>query len=564
MLESSPAKPTHLTGLYVRNFLANFIGNFIVILLNIFTPLAVYENWKAFLWQGGWRGGWITIPIILALVSMFVIGLQSRIQRPISIVLRDIQSGKEPDAALLEKAKRRLVNLPFILGVTNLITWIVLTCLFMPLMYFLIDMTISSFFYGFFRLVMIGLVASFVSFFLIDAYSRDKLIPIIFPEGRLAVVRGTIKISILRRIRVLFGVGTNAPMVLLVGTIGFAVWEVQDYAISAGQFGKLVFAFALAVFFLFVSISFIINFLAGRSILLPVKEMRRVVARVRHGDFNQKVKVVSNDELGDLGDGINEMTAGLIERDQMRQSLYLAKEVQQALLPRSVPKIKGLDIASTSVYCDETGGDYYDFFITDNPDAGLINIVVGDVSGHGVSSALLMTTARAFFRQRTALPGQISDVVYDVNRLLAHDVADSGAFMTLFFLSIDRSNRRLSWVRAGHDPAVFFDPRSGNVEELRGSGMALGIDGQHAYEHYTREDLTAGQIILMGTDGIWEARNSKGEMFGKKTLYRIVKQYSDTDAKGLLTACLFALDKFRDGVKPEDDVTLVVVKVTPG
>ena len=563
MLESSPAKPTHLTGLYVCNFLANFIGNFIVILLNIFTPLAVYENWKAFLWQGGWRGGWITIPIILVLVSMFVMGIQSRIQRPISIGLRQLQSGNKLDAALLEKAKRRLVNLPFILGVTNLITWIVLTCLLMPLMYFLIAMTISSFFYGFFRLVMIGLVASFVSFFLIDAYSRDKLIPIFFPEGRLAVVRGTIKISILRRIRVLFGLGTNAPMVLLVGTIGFAVWEVQDYAISAGQFGKLVFVFALAVFFLFVSISFIINFLAGRSILLPVKEMRRVVAKVRHGDFNQKVKVVSNDELGDLGDGINEMTAGLIERDQMRQSLYLAKEVQQALLPRSAPKIKGLDIASTSVYCDETGGDYYDFFITDNPDPGLINIVVGDVSGHGVSSALLMATARAFFRQRTALPGQISDVVYDVNRLLAHDVADSGAFMTLFFLSIDRSNRRLSWVRAGHDPAVFFDPRSGNVEELRGSGMALGIDGQHPYEHYTREDLTAGQIILMGTDGVWEARNSQGEMFGKKTLYRIVKQYSDTDAKGLLTACLFALDKFRDGVKPEDDVTLVVIKVIP-
>jgi sigma-B regulation protein RsbU (phosphoserine phosphatase) len=92
--------------------------------------------------------------------------------------------------------------------------------------------------------------------------------------------------------------------------------------------------------------------------------------------------------------------------------------------------------------------------------------------------------------------------------------------------------------------------------------MALGIDGQHPYKHYTREDLIAGQIILMGTDGIWEARNSKGEMFGKKTLYRIIKQYSYTDAKGLLTACLFALDKFRDGVKPEDDVTLVVIKVT--
>jgi sigma-B regulation protein RsbU (phosphoserine phosphatase) len=287
-----------------------------------------------------------------------------------------------------------------------------------------------------------------------------------------------------------------------------------------------------------------------------------VVDKVHEGDFHEKVRVVSNDELGDLGDGMNAMTAGLIERDQMRQSLYLAKEVQQALLPRSNPQIKGLDIASASVYCDETGGDYYDFFMPDQPDAGRISIVVGDVSGHGISAALLMTTARAFFRQRSAMPGRISEVVSDVNRLLASDVADSGSFMTLFYLNIDLLNRRINWVRAGHDPAVFYDPRTGSVQELRGSGMALGIDGKHNYKQYSREDLAPGQIILMGTDGIWEAQNARGEMFGKDPIYRIIQQYSDTDAKGLLTACRYALDKFRDGVKPEDDVTMVVIKVT--
>jgi len=563
MMERPPAKSTRLTGLYGCNFIANFAGNFIVILLNIFTPLAVYQNWKAFLWQGGWLGGWTSVPIILIFVTMLVVGIQYRIQRPISTALGQLLSGEEPDARLLEKARRRLVNLPFILGLTNLILWIALTCLLMPLMYILIGMTVSSFFYGFFRLVMIGLIASFISFFLIDEYCRDKLIPVFFPGGQLAAVGGTVKISILKRIRVLFGIGTNAPMILLVGTIGFAVWEVQDWAISAGQFGKLVLTFAVAVYFLFVTISLVLNFLAGRSILLPVKEMKRVVDKVYSGDFHQKVRVVSNDELGDLGDGINEMTAGLIERDQMRQSLYLAKEVQQALLPRSNPEINGLDIASASVYCDETGGDYFDFFIPEQPDTGRISIVVGDVSGHGISSALLMTTARAFLRQRSALPGRIAAVVSDVNRLLTNDVADSGSFMTLFFLSIDRLNRKLSWVRAGNDPAVLYDPRTGVVEELRGSGMAMGIDGDHDYEQSTREDLAPGQIILMATDGIWEAQNSKGEMFGKETIYRIIRQYSDADANGLLTACLYALDKFRDGVKPEDDVTLVVIKVIP-
>lgn len=562
MMDRPSAKPIRLTGLYVLNFIANFTGNFIVILLNIVTPLTVYDNWKTFLWQGGWLGGWISVPIILLLVTTFVVVLQHRIQRPISISFRLLLSGKTPNALLLEKAKRRLVNLPTILWWVNFTLWVILTCILMPVMYALIDMTMPSFFYGFFRLVMIGLIAAFISFFLIDEYCRDKLIPVFFPGGKLSAVQGTVKISILRRIRVLFGVGTNAPMLLLVGTIGFAVWEVQDWAISAGQFGELVLTFALAVYFLFVTISFVMNYLAGRSILLPVKEMKRVVDKVEEGDFHQKVGVVSNDELGDLGDGMNEMTAGLIERDQMRHSLYLAKEVQQALLPRENPKIKGLDIASASVYCDETGGDYFDFFISEQPDGGRISIVVGDVSGHGISAALLMTTARAFFRQRTVLPGRISAVVSDVNRLLVNDVADSGSFMTLFFLNIDRLNRRINWVRAGHDPAVFYDPQTGSVEELHGTGMALGIDGNQSYEQYTREDLAPGQIILMGTDGIWEAQNSRGEMFGKDTIYRIIREYSDTDAKGLLTACQYALDKFRDGTRPEDDVTLVVIKVT--
>lgn len=558
MMRSHPAKPVRLTGLYLRNYAANLAGNFIIVTLNFFTPLAVYEDWKVFHYQGGW----ILIPVILVVIFSLSTGLQHLIQRPISIGLGQIASGEKIDMALQKRAERRLLNLPFIMGLVNLIVWVVFTCLFMPLMVFVIDMTISSFFYAFFRLVMIGLIASFISFFLIDEYCRNKLIPVFFPEGRLAAVPGTLKISILRRIRVLFPAGTNVPLILLVGTIGFAVWEVQDYAVSAGQFGKEVLAFTIAVCIIFIFISLILNFLAGRSILQPIKEMMRVVNNVRDGDFHQKVSVLSNDELGVLGDGMNEMTEGLIERDQMRKSLYLAKEVQQALLPRSAPKIKGLDIASTSVYCDETGGDYYDFFITDKPDASRISVVIGDVSGHGISSALLMTTARAFLRQRSAQPGKIAAVVSDVNRLLCHDVADSGGFMTLFYLDIDRQNRKLRWVRAGHDPAVFYDPRTATIEELRGSGMAMGIDADHAYEQYSKEDLSPGQIILMGTDGIWEAQNPKGHMFGKETINRIIRQYSDTDAKGLLTACLYALDKFRDGVKPEDDVTLVVIKMT--
>jgi len=557
MTASHPTRPSNLRGLYLRNYSANITGEFIVVLLNIVTPLAVFQDWRNYILEGGW----ILIPISLVVVISTATLLQYLIQRPIAAMLQKIERQQAVSNALAEQARRRLLNLPFIIAIKNVILWIIFTAVILPIMSRQINLNLLSFLFGFFRFIMIGLIASYISFFLVDQYCRKYLAPLFFPRGQLAAQPGTLKISILRRIQILFGAGTIVPMLLLVGTLSFAVWEVEDFAVAAGQFGRELLLFTIVLCLIFICISRVLNYMAGNSILAPIREMVSAVDKIRRGDFHQKVRVVSNDELGNLGDGMNEMTVGLIERDQMRHSLYLAKEVQQALLPRAVPEIKGLDIASTSVYCDETGGDYYDFFFPANPDVARISIVVGDVSGHGISSALLMTTARAFFRQRSALPGKISAVVSDVNRLLVNDVADSGGFMTLFFLNIDRANRRLNWVRAGHDPALFYDPGTGNVEELHGSGMAMGIDGEHAYEQYSREELTPGQIILMGTDGIWEAQNARGEMFGKETLYRIIKQYSDMDAKGLLTACLYALDKFRDGVKPEDDVTLVVVKV---
>ena len=132
---------------------------------------------------------------------------------------------------------------------------------------------------------------------------------------------------------------------------------------------------------------------------------------------------------------INEMTEGLIERERMQQSLNLAKEVQQNLLPKSNLKFNGFDIAGKSVYCDETGGDYYDFISIQDADEQKIGVAIGDVSGHGISSALLMATVRSSLRQRASLPGSIANIISDVNRQLVQDVEDSGQFMTMFFFS---------------------------------------------------------------------------------------------------------------------------------
>jgi sigma-B regulation protein RsbU (phosphoserine phosphatase) len=558
MTESKPAKFS-LSGLYVRNYAANFSGNLVIILLNIFTPLEVLKDWQIFLRQGGWMLLVVLMPVVFISAGV----LQNLIQRPIATMLRRLHEGGEIVTSLQIFAKRRLLNLPVVIALVNLTMWITVSAIFMPFLLYTREVTHISGMYLFFRGIMIGMLAAHISFFLIDDYCRKRLVPQFFPDGRLAAESGTIKISLLRRVRVLFGAGTGMPMLILVGTLSLTIWELDDSVISASEFGKQIFIFIIIVFLIFFSIALILNFLVGKSILEPIKEMMGIVKKVRYGDYHQKVRVVSNDELGVLGDGMNEMTAGLVERERMQESLDLAREVQQALLPQTDPKVKGLDIASTIVYCDETGGDYYDFLTADGPDPGKLTIALGDVSGHGISSALLMASVRAFLRQRSALSGGMDQVVADVNRQLAVDVEDTGGFMTLFFMTIDMANRRLNWVRAGHEPAIFYDPITDTFEELRGTGMALGVNADSQYLEFEKTDLAKDQIIILGTDGIWETRNPQGEMFGKTPIYRIIRQYSDADAKGLLTACLFSLEKFRDGLKPEDDVTLIVIKITP-
>ena len=251
------------------------------------------------------------------------------------------------------------------------------------------------------------------------------------------------------------------------------------------------------------------------------------------------------------------------EHRRVQHSLSLAMEVQQNLLPDSNPKIAGLDIYGKSRYCDETGGDYYDFLEAGDSAAGRIGIVIGDVSEHGIPSALLMATVRAQMRQRCSASGNMNQIMADVNRKLAQDVKDSGRFMTLFYAEIDRQQHIISWVNAGHDPAIVFDPGKDSFEELNGgSNVALGVMEDSQYAKAQRE-IAAGQILVMATDGIWEARNAAGEMFGKDRLFEIIRQYASQSAAEIQTTVFDSVHRFRDNTPLEDDMTLVIVKVNP-
>ena len=249
------------------------------------------------------------------------------------------------------------------------------------------------------------------------------------------------------------------------------------------------------------------------------------------------------------------------EHQGVKHSLSLAMEVQQNLLPKFDPKVAGLDISGKSIYCDETGGDYYDFLEVGNPEDGKIGIVVGDVSDHGIPSALLMATVRAQIRQRCSSYGNIDHVVADVNFKLAQDVIDSGRFMTLFYTEIDRHNNIIRWVNAGHDPAIVYDPIKDEFDNLNGgSNLPLGVMEDAKFEENHR-DIASGQILVIATDGIWEVRNPDGEMFGKDRLYQIIRKNASAAAKEIQSTVIDSVRRFRKDARLEDDMTLVVIKI---
>ncbi len=250
-----------------------------------------------------------------------------------------------------------------------------------------------------------------------------------------------------------------------------------------------------------------------------------------------------------------------IGNNRMLSALQVAEEVQQNLLPKALPAVKGLDIAAKSIYSNKTGGDFYDFLRVSQTSTGILNVVVGDVSGHGIAAGLLMATARALFRSRSAQPGTLSEIVTDVNRDLTLDIYDTGRFTTLLYLLVDSSNHLVKWVRAGHDAALLYDPATDAFENLYGEGLALGWDENYQYDENQRTGLAKGQVIFIGTDGIWETFNLNGKAFGKKPIKDMIRRNAAASADTIMNEILAALTNHRQGQEPEDDVTLIVIKM---
>ncbi len=299
--------------------------------------------------------------------------------------------------------------------------------------------------------------------------------------------------------------------------------------------------------------------LANRDRLMGL-EYRRFEGALLHRDGREIPVLINANALRDAsGERIGNV-AFVTDLTEQKKALLLAGEVQKSLLPRDAPVLSGLDVAGRSVSCDEIGGDYFDYFEAAGREAGVFGAAVGDISGHGVDAALLMTTARALFRMRASKSGSLSEIVSDLNSYLVRDLEGSGRFMTLFALMIDPVSGGVSWVRAGHDPALVYAPEQDAFTELMGRGLPLGIMPDASYEELAGEGLPPGGVLALGTDGVWEAMDVAGNMFGKERFRRIVRDNAAKSAQDILDAVYEELADFTNGAKPKDDVTLVVIK----
>jgi serine phosphatase RsbU (regulator of sigma subunit) len=553
-------------GIYFIGLAATAIGIGVIILLNLATPLnylqgqlVAADQTKALHLSRQLRGLFnlaflllLTCPLLLLFIRSFL--------RPVAEYFDLLNAGRDSED-LLQKARQHVINLPFVLIPVNMGLWILLPCALHLAAYATGNLDSRTAVILAIRAIMVGFISAGIMSLWIESNARMKLIPCLFPRGRLTEVKGAARYSISRRIRLHNRLGSLIPMAILVITLMTLQWQLNSEAVAVKEYGAGVLVFCLVLFSVFFVTLSVFNKLLNRSITKPIENILAAVTRIKAGDLQTSVQVVSNDEIGVLGDATNEMIQGLRERERIQQSLDLAGEVQQNLLPKTDLKIHGLDIAGKSLYCDETGGDYYDFISIMENGRPKIGIGIGDVSGHGISSALLMATVRSALRQRSSLPGSAADIISDVNRQLVQDVEDSGHFVTLFYLIIDPLKKHLEYVRAGHDPAIFYDAPAEAFEELGGSGMALGVDKNWKVMAYTKTALEKGQIIFLGTDGVREACNLRGEAFGKQRIYDVIRNCSSLSASEILNAMMESLNRFQKGAKLEDDVTLVVIKI---
>ena len=246
-----------------------------------------------------------------------------------------------------------------------------------------------------------------------------------------------------------------------------------------------------------------------------------------------------------------------VEKQRMQQELNIARDIQAQLLPKGPLSVPGFDIHGSSVGCEETSGDYFDYFSFTGENR--VGIVVGDVAGHGVPAAMFMATARALLRAFLFANSDPAVTLGNLNDFLSKDM-ETGRFMTMFYGDIDLSTRNLRYVRAGHNAPLLYRRAKDSFEELDAPGVALGMVRGFRYRVSDPVPIEPGDILFLYTDGIVESMNSKKEQFEIQRVADLIRKNRDRPTKEICETLERAVAEFTDHAPAQDDLTVVVAR----
>lgn len=254
-----------------------------------------------------------------------------------------------------------------------------------------------------------------------------------------------------------------------------------------------------------------------------------------------------------------ELVQHYVEKKRMAAALEVAREIQSSVLPTESPWFEGFDIYGHCWPCDETGGDYYDFIALPNDRLG---IAVGDVTGHGIGSALLMMASRSLLRAVVSVEPNLGECIRLVNNLLSEDIRE-GMFLTLFYGALDPDERTITFLSAGHEPGLLCRAATGQIEELQSGSPPMGVMSGMDFPQPKTMSLSTGDLLFLCTDGATEATSpSLDELFGRERLHDVLLANLDQTAENVVMAANDAVRKFSDNSPLRDDLTLVAIKAT--
>lgn len=344
---------------------------------------------------------------------------------------------------------------------------------------------------------------------------------------------------------------------LLFSVILGVVFWIMDYT-GAGGFSRevvLMFFGILAVYVLGTFFFFIVK---------PIRTVLSQMQLVMNGKKFKKLYTKRVDEVGVLAHFFNQVTEGFTkvaedvkDRGRILNELSIAVELQKEIFPDAVPNIDGLSIVAKNRPATELGGDSYDFIESKDK----LYVYIGDVTGHGVTAGLIMAMVNAMIASFAEVYDSAKEIVIQTNRHIKKYVKPS-VYMTLVMLSWDKKSKTMSYVGAGHEHILIYRKAKGEMEDFVSGGTALGMVNDVSANIQEKEIvLEKGDMIILYTDGITEAKNASGELFGLERLKQSITEYAPSySASGVNHHIAEDMASFVGDESQIDDMTLIVVE----